>query len=103
MLSSRLVSHQNKGSLISFDVPLDVGLKISGLSLCIVYAFSKEPRFEHGHHVEINKKTKGVIKWTCIPYFYGIPKVNDDMLWLSYWMLEDQLEGGDEVQISMDI
>ncbi|CAL5401800.1 unnamed protein product [Camellia sinensis] len=39
--------------------------------------------------------------WSHSPYVFGIPEADEDMMWLSYWKIENQLEGGDELNISV--
>ncbi|CAL5340835.1 unnamed protein product [Camellia sinensis] len=39
--------------------------------------------------------------WNHSPYVFGIPEADEDMMWLSYWKIENQLEGGDELNISV--
>ncbi|XP_052209888.1 disease resistance protein RPV1-like [Diospyros lotus] len=105
---------KNVGSSISFTMPSDANFRTQGLSVCYVYAF-------HNHTTSlydaswfndllwgkqyfctiISNATKQV-KWSYKQELYGNPP-NDrgDVTWLSYWKFEDQLEGGDEVNISV--
>lgn len=97
-------SHRNEGSTISFDIPTD-DIHILGLSLCVAYACADPAGCTIGFYSDENYAkvfniTKGT-KWTYSPMFYGIPEANNDMLWLSYWTLEDLLDAGDEVDISI--
>ncbi|CAL5340855.1 unnamed protein product [Camellia sinensis] len=41
------------------------------------------------------------LTWSHSPFAFGIPEANEDMMWLSYWKFENQLEGGDELNISV--
>ena len=86
------------GSSISFTVPSLPNLKIRGLNVCIVYARSNDHHHANFHdfYVKISNKSKG-IDWIYDPTFYG----NEDMLWLSHWKIINQVEHGDEVDISM--
>ncbi|CAL5378192.1 unnamed protein product [Camellia sinensis] len=112
-------SHQSTGSSISFELLPLLNRKIQGMNLCVVYAlcesrnYDYEPiknnfkpqddgfdSFHNMHYAIITNKTKG-IKWTYSPTFYGIPEGNEDMLWLSHWNFGNQLEGGDEVNVSV--
>ncbi|KDP27361.1 hypothetical protein JCGZ_20185 [Jatropha curcas] len=95
-------SHKSIGSSISFTVTPTSGHTIRGLNLCIVYARDDEVFWLHaaGHYAIINNETKGII-WSYSPTFYGIPEENEDMVWLSYWKFGDELEVGDEVNVSV--
>ncbi|XP_028098136.1 TMV resistance protein N-like isoform X1 [Camellia sinensis] len=101
---------KNIGSLISFTVPSH--FRIQALSVCSIYAlsskcsiyaFSNNPKY-HDHncmaHTIINNTTKSLI-WSHSPLVFGIPEVDEDMMWLSYWKFENQLESGDELNISV--
>ncbi|CAL5401810.1 unnamed protein product [Camellia sinensis] len=39
--------------------------------------------------------------WSHSPSVFGIPEADEDLMWLSYWKFENQLEGGDELNISV--
>ncbi|XP_052210520.1 disease resistance protein RUN1-like [Diospyros lotus] len=101
---------KNVGSSISFTIPSDANFKTQGLSVCSVYAFrnpatsdasSNDGRFGEQYFCTIISNVTKQVKWSYCPEFYGIPGDDEDMMWLSYWKLEDQLEGGDEVNISI--
>jgi len=54
-----------------------------------------------GLHTIISIEAKN-LKWSYCPEVLGIPGVDEDLLWLSYWKFEDhQLEGGDVLNISV--
>ncbi|KAL7257852.1 hypothetical protein ACSBR1_004046 [Camellia fascicularis] len=92
---------KNTGSLISFIVPSH--FRIQALSVCSIYALSnntKDPDYKRNAHTIINNTTKSLI-WSHSPYVFGIPKADEDMMWLSCWKFENQLEGGDELNISV--
>jgi len=101
----------NKGSSLSFTVPHH-NVRIRGLSLCTVYAFSTgdNPLDSFRRHsllytsylnTVITNTTKRLI-WSHCPYVTGIPEVDKDMMiWLSYWKFENQVEAGDELNISV--
>ncbi|XP_052210521.1 disease resistance protein RPV1-like [Diospyros lotus] len=102
---------KNIGSSISFaTMPSDVYLRIQGLSVCFVFALSNPsdaliaPSFVGDSwdiHTIISNETK-YLKWSYCPRILGIPRVDEDLLWLSYWKFEDhQLEGGDVLNISV--
>ncbi|KAM7530070.1 hypothetical protein LguiB_033480 [Lonicera macranthoides] len=92
-------SHKSNKHSISFDVPPH---KIRGLNVCIVYETTKF--WGHGfgdvHYLKITDTTKGV-KWTYCPTFYGIPSMDEHMLWLSHMKFGTQFRGGDQVTLSV--
>ncbi|XP_028091613.1 disease resistance protein RPS4B-like [Camellia sinensis] len=92
---------KNTGSSISFIVPSH--LRIQALSVCSIYALSnntKDPDYKHNAHTIINNTMKSLI-WSHTPRVFGIPEADEDMMWLSYWKFGNQLEGGDELNISV--
>ncbi|PQQ21922.1 hypothetical protein Pyn_38340 [Prunus yedoensis var. nudiflora] len=51
---------------------------------------------------EVSNETKG-LKWTYCPVAAGLPKKNQDMLWLSHWRFENnELEEGEQVHVSIN-
>ncbi|CAL5401875.1 unnamed protein product [Camellia sinensis] len=44
---------------------------------------------------------QGFLIWSHSPQAFGIPEVDEDMMWLSYWKFENQLKDGDELVISV--
>ncbi|KAK4493039.1 hypothetical protein RD792_018146, partial [Penstemon davidsonii] len=95
-------SNKNTGSSISFAVPSHP----KGLNICCVYEKSdsncvKEAWFpEHQLFAKVYNKTKN-LTWIYFPTCFGIPEVEQDLLWLSYWTFQNQLESGDEVNVSI--
>lgn len=100
---------KNRVSSISFaTMPSDVYLRIQGLSVCFVFAFSNPsdaliaPSLvgdSWGLHIIISNETK-YLKWSYCPDVQSIVRVDEDLLWLSYWKFEDhRLEGGDVLNI----
>ncbi|KAG5529749.1 hypothetical protein RHGRI_030210 [Rhododendron griersonianum] len=92
----------NKGTSLSFVAPSH-NFRIRGLSLCVVYARS----CVHNRMGAllfltsiITNTTKRLI-WSHIPQVTGVPEADEDMIWLSYWKFENQVEGGDEMNISV--
>ncbi|THG09532.1 hypothetical protein TEA_011309 [Camellia sinensis var. sinensis] len=104
-------SNKSIGSPISFIVPSPHNLRIRGLNVCSVYAlfYGEEAnkacpgdRHQPLLHVEISTRSKSLnLKYgpTCI----GFPETNEDMIWLSHWSVGNQLEGGDEVNVSVTV
>ncbi|XP_052209892.1 uncharacterized protein LOC127813139 [Diospyros lotus] len=95
---------KNVGSSISFTMPSDANFRTQGLSVCSVYAPSNDVRFGKQYLCTIISNATKQVKWSYCPELYDISWDGEDMMWLSYWKLEeDQLEGGDEVNISVTI
>ncbi|GMP63266.1 hypothetical protein CsSME_00025018 [Camellia sinensis var. sinensis] len=99
-------SNKSTGSSICLNVPSLPNLKIRGLNVCVVYeqtyAKSDDRRNEYWDNIFIrtSNKTKG-FKWIYSPTFVGLPKDNEHMIWLSHWKIGNQLEGGDEVDVTV--
>ncbi|KAG5547239.1 hypothetical protein RHGRI_013045 [Rhododendron griersonianum] len=90
----------SKGSSLSFTAPHHNG-RIQGLSLCTVY--NGDYTF-NGFGIYLNivfsNATKRLI-WSHSPLSTGIPEGDEEMIWLSYWKFENQVEAGDEMNISV--
>ncbi|CAL5401821.1 unnamed protein product [Camellia sinensis] len=99
-------SNKSTGSSICLNVPSLPNLKIRGLNVCVVYeqTYAKydDRRNEYWDNIFIrtSNKTKG-FKWIYSPTFVGLPKDNEHMIWLSHWKIGNQLEGGDEVDVTV--
>ncbi|ONI22397.1 hypothetical protein PRUPE_2G126600 [Prunus persica] len=97
-------SHKSRGSSISFTVPLLDNHRTRGLIVFVVYvnADYDSPIIHHSYlsHIIVKNKSNGLRGAYC-PSHYGIPGEGEDMIWLSHWNLDDQLQGGDEVVVSV--
>lgn len=99
-------SYRSMGnSLLSIIVPLHLNIKVRGLNACVVY--TRLPDRKGGVHVasehflKVSNETKGRM-WIYSPVAMGLPKENEDMLWLSHWVFgNDELESGDEIRVSV--
>ncbi|KAK2973598.1 hypothetical protein RJ640_003120 [Escallonia rubra] len=91
-----------KGSSLSFSVPSGPHTSIGGLKMCIVcFVYSMKEQDHEQFYAIVSNKTKD-LKLIYGPTCYGCPKPNEDMRWVSYWMLgNDKLEAGDELTISL--
>ncbi|KAJ0540944.1 putative TIR domain, P-loop containing nucleoside triphosphate hydrolase [Helianthus annuus] len=49
---------------------------------------------------KISNKTKG-LTWVYNPLVYGKPRVDEDVVWLSYWPIGNILDAGDEVLLEI--
>ncbi|XP_034204979.1 disease resistance protein RPV1-like [Prunus dulcis] len=92
-------------SVLSIVVPSHPNLKIRGLNACILYARRPDhkdgPHMFSEHFVKVSNETKGLM-WTYFPVAMGLPRENQDMLWLSHWVFRDnELESGDEIRVSV--
>ncbi|XP_021802131.1 disease resistance-like protein CSA1, partial [Prunus avium] len=97
-------SHKRRGSSISFTVPLLDNHRTRGLIVFVIYvnAGYDSPIVHHTYisHIRVKNKSKGL--WGAyFPSHYSIPGEGEDMIWLSHWNLYDQLEGGEEVVVSV--
>ncbi|CAL5401857.1 unnamed protein product [Camellia sinensis] len=98
-----LFNLKNEGYSISFTVPSHLNFRIRCLSVCSIYALSdnqKEHDYDWDAHTIISNTTKSLI-WSHSPYVFGISEADEDMMMLSYWKFENQLENGDELNISV--
>ncbi|KAI8025981.1 Disease resistance protein RML1A, partial [Camellia lanceoleosa] len=104
-----LFNNKSTGSSISFIVPSLHNLRIRGLNVCSVYALfygeedntaSRGNGYQPLLCVEISTRSKSLNLKYC-PTLNGIPETNEDMIWLSHWSIGNQLEGGDEVNVSV--
>ncbi|GMP39606.1 hypothetical protein CsSME_00010373 [Camellia sinensis var. sinensis] len=104
----RWFSIKSTGSSICFKVPSHPNLNIQGLNVCVVIATaekrSNDPRDEHWNefYIKTSNKTKG-LKWVYSPTIMGLPNGRGykNMTWLSHWNIGNQLESGDEVDVSV--
>ncbi|KAI8553566.1 hypothetical protein RHMOL_Rhmol05G0025700 [Rhododendron molle] len=90
----------SKGSSLSFTAPHHNG-RIQGLSLCTVYNGDYTLNvFGIYLNIVFSNATKKLI-WSHCPLTTGIPEGDEEMIWLSYWKFENQVEAGDEMNISV--
>lgn len=88
------------------------GNRLTGLNLCVVYAFDSS-KIDSFHPIVKDKYdgsfsfviiitniTKG-LEWFYRPAFFAKPETDVNMTWLSHWNFWDQLQGGDEIQVSV--
>lgn len=95
-------SHKGNESSLSLAVPLLPDRRIRGLNIFIVYANSENGSPSHDDiPLIIRVRTKNKGQWTYGPTSYGIPSEGADMIWLSYWNLDNKLQGGDVLAVSV--
>ncbi|KAM7473728.1 hypothetical protein LguiB_020971 [Lonicera macranthoides] len=95
-------SKRKNGSVISLIVPSLPNFRIQCCNICYVYARTDLSNWHYPIGIKINNKTKG-LTWMYSPAVYGIPDVDENMTWLSQWNFRNQLEGGDEVVVSISM
>ncbi|KAL6285073.1 hypothetical protein ACE6H2_009463 [Prunus campanulata] len=99
-------SYRSMGnSVLSIIIPSHLNRKIRGLNACVVYARHPDRGLglQSQHFVKVSNETKG-LKWTYSAVTMGCPEENEDMLWLSHWLFDNnELEGGEEVRVSVDM
>ncbi|CAL9006531.1 unnamed protein product [Prunus brigantina] len=97
-------SHKSRGSSISFTVPLLDNHRTRGMIVFVVYVNagydSPIVHDNYSSQIRVKNKSKG-LRGIYYPSHYGIPGEGEDMIWLSHWNLDDQLQGGDEVVVSV--
>ncbi|OVA10672.1 Leucine-rich repeat [Macleaya cordata] len=95
-------SRKSRDSLISFILPRLPIKKIQGLNIAAVYAVEKYLGFvQLGRlRIQVHNNSKG-LKWIYWPTFFGYMDDGKDTIWLSHWKFGNQLEGGDEVSVSI--
>ncbi|KAI9399144.1 hypothetical protein POPTR_002G056100v4 [Populus trichocarpa] len=95
-------SHQNEGDSVSLQVPpLDHGCKFSGFSISAVYAWesSSAPCF-FCPIIAVTNRTKN-FHWNYSPKItFFMREVEQDLMWLSCWSFENQVEGIDDEDMS---
>ncbi|KAK9932826.1 hypothetical protein M0R45_020048 [Rubus argutus] len=93
-------SHSSIGELsISLTVPLLSNHRIRGLNIYCVYtnmSSQRIPRVPQPIIIVVSNNSKG-IKWIYWPSCWGLPRMKQDLIWLSHWKLGNQLEAGDHV------
>lgn len=97
-------NYRSTGNLMLCILPSVPNLKIRGFNACVVYTRKPDMGLlglDSEHFLEVGNETKG-LKWIYCPVTIGLPKENEDMLWLSHWLFENgELEGGEEVLVSI--
>ncbi|KAM7470220.1 hypothetical protein LguiA_008403 [Lonicera macranthoides] len=94
-------SDKSKGSSISFSVTSLPNLRIRCLNVFSVYYYSRRNFPDTRLLTKIYNRTKG-LTWIYCPLCVGFPYEANGMTWLSQWNFgNDQLEGGDEITVSI--
>ncbi|PWA62476.1 toll/interleukin-1 receptor (TIR) domain-containing protein [Artemisia annua] len=93
--------YTSSSPFLSFHVPLcPQQYRIQGLNVTVLYRSSGGDRDRWGLFVQISNRTKG-LTWIYNPVVYCKPKVDEDVVWLSYWPIGNILDVGDEVYVEM--
>ncbi|KAM7470215.1 hypothetical protein LguiA_008398 [Lonicera macranthoides] len=93
-------SERKKRSPLPFTVSSVPKFRVKYLSICSVYAFSGRGVTHDPFAIKINNRTKD-LTWVYCPMCYACPKEDEEMTWLSQWNFGNQLEGGDEIVVSV--
>nr|GEV49060.1 TMV resistance protein N-like [Tanacetum cinerariifolium] len=94
--------YTSSSPFLSFNVPLCPGkCRIQGLNVIFTYKGSLGDD-EHPWvlFVKVSNTTKG-LTWIYNPVVYCKPKVDEDVVWVSYWPIGNILDAGDEINIKM--
>ncbi|KAK2987013.1 hypothetical protein RJ640_024911 [Escallonia rubra] len=90
-----------RGSSLSFTVPSSPHTSTGGISMCLCFVYSMKEQDHEQFYAIVSNETKD-LKLIYGPSCYGCPKADEDMSWVSYWMLgNDKLEADDEITISL--
>ncbi|KAK1418476.1 hypothetical protein QVD17_27621 [Tagetes erecta] len=92
-------NYTSPSDFISFRVPSRDHknmARIQGLHVSCLYG-SKDANIPF-LYVKISNKTKG-LTWVYNPLVYCKPRVNETVVWLSYWPIGNILDSGDEVHV----
>lgn len=93
--------YTSPSGFLSLYVPLHPKKhRIHGLSLMILYTSSGQNRDMLVPFAKISNKTKG-LTWVYNPVVYCEPRVDNDVVWLSYWPIGNMLDIGDEVHVNI--
>lgn len=105
-------THKSQGSSpISFTVPLPSvqDLRIRGFNIFIVYAISDNDDKNYSSSPDQGSITIKVVNesnddnWNYEPIFHGIPGKGEDMIWLTHWNMENQVKGGHQMTVSLQV
>ncbi|KAJ0710151.1 hypothetical protein HanPI659440_Chr09g0319641 [Helianthus annuus] len=92
--------YTSSSSDLSFWVPyLHEKYRIQGLNVSCLYR-SLGVDNERCVFVKISNRTKG-LTWVYNPVVYCKPRVDEDVMWLSYWPIGKILDAGDEVSVNI--
>ncbi|KAJ0524647.1 hypothetical protein HanRHA438_Chr09g0379551 [Helianthus annuus] len=88
--------------ILSFCVPLHQRRhKVQGLQVSCLYRSSRSRDKDMWLLLaKISNRTKSVT-WIYNPVVYFKPRVDEDVVWLSYWPIRNMLDAGDEVHVDI--
>ncbi|KAM0008208.1 putative TIR domain, P-loop containing nucleoside triphosphate hydrolase [Helianthus debilis subsp. tardiflorus] len=94
--------YTSSSNILSFRVPQHPKKhKIHGLNVTALYESSDdEDRYTEPPPLfaRISNRSRGVT-WVYSPVVYCKPRVDEDVVWLSYWPIGNLLDAGDEVHV----
>lgn len=78
-----------------------LGLSTFALKNTTAHVLSRNGEFRpHPFLIRISNMTKDVT-WIYSPTFFGVPKTDENVVWSSFWTFRNQMEGGDEIHVSI--
>ncbi|KAK1437452.1 hypothetical protein QVD17_03243 [Tagetes erecta] len=93
--------YMTSSGFLSFRVPLHPkNHRVQGLNVMFLYrssGVSKDMLFPFS---KISNTTKG-FTWVYNPVVYCKPRVDNDVVWLSYWPIKNVFDTGDDVHVSI--
>ncbi|GJW51906.1 disease resistance-like protein DSC1 isoform X1 [Tanacetum coccineum] len=93
--------YTSKSSSLSFNVPPHtINHTLQGLNVTFKYKLSSYDKHEWPIFGKISNTTKGR-DWIYNPMVFGNPGVGEIAIWLSYWSMENLLDVGDKVIVSI--
>ncbi|XP_035840621.1 disease resistance protein RPV1 isoform X4 [Helianthus annuus] len=93
--------YTSKSSSLSFNVPSHYNNhKLKGLNVIFKYILFGEEKYVWPIFAKIINTTK-CCEWIYNPMVFGSPKFGDVAIWLSYWAMENLLDVGDQVNVSI--
>lgn len=93
--------YRSKSSSLSFDVPSHgYNHMLIGLDVTFKYTLSVNEKSVWPIFAKISNTTK-CRDWIYNPMVFGRPRVGEVAIWLSYWEMENLLEVGDNIIVSI--
>ncbi|XP_076960480.1 disease resistance protein RPV1-like isoform X2 [Bidens hawaiensis] len=95
--------YTSKSSSLSFEVPTDDNInnhKLKGLNIIFKYILFGDEKDTWPIFAKISNITK-CCEWIYNPMVIGSPGLGEVAIWLSYWSMENLLDVGDKVNVSI--
>nr|KAJ0191370.1 hypothetical protein LSAT_V11C800435340 [Lactuca sativa] len=95
--------HKNKGSSISISIAMpssSMNKTIQGINISFVHTLSGTKKESHLRMKVQNVTTNRT--WTYYGQMYAVGETDEDIVWLSHWMFEDnEIKIGDEICVTI--